>query len=62
MLEEQNKREDSRRRQKLRENRMRQISEKKNIQKEELRDNKGAEKTEQNSRMLYKYIQYYISQ
>ena len=51
MLEEQKKKEDSRRRQKLREDRMRQISEKKKIQEkeaEELRDNKGAEKTEQN--------------
>ena len=51
MLEEQKKREDSRRRQKLREDRMRQISEKKKIQEkeaEELRDNKGAEKTERN--------------
>ena len=49
MLEEQKKREDSRRRQKLREDTMRQISEKKKIQEkeaEELRDNKGAEKTE----------------
>ena len=50
MLEEQKKRENSRSRQKLREDRMRQISEKKIQEKEaeELRDNKGTEKTEKN--------------
>ena len=54
VLEEQKKREDSRRRQKLREDRTRQTSEKKKIQEketEELRDGKGVEKTEQNSRI-----------
>ena len=59
MLEEQKKREDSRRRQKLREDRMRQISEKKKIQEkeaEELRDYKGSEKVEKNSRIeIYIY-------
>ena len=50
MLEEQKKREDSTRRQKLREDRMGQIENKKIQEKEaeELRDNKGAKKTERN--------------
>ena len=55
ILEEQKKREDGRTRQKLRGCRMRKLSEKKKIQQkeaEELRDSKGTEKTEQQSRIL----------